>query len=377
MENLLFTATTMAGLEDILSEELKELGATEVKKLKRAVEFKGNINLVYKVNLYSRVALNVLLNLGNFKIYNPNDLYNAIFSIDWPSFFGIQNTFAVKAVVNQNKFINTPLFASLKAKDAIADRFRKKYNKRPNVDKDNADVKIHLYIFRENLSVSINTTGEPLFKRGYKLNAVPSPLNEILAAGIIKYSGWDCKVPFFDPFCGSGTLLIEAAMMAANLPPAFFRKNFSFFNLKFFDKKCWLNLLEEAKQNVNFDLPLIFGSDISSRAIVIADKNISNVGMNDFIKTQVAPFGDFIPNCDNGYLICNPPYGVRTQNENIIELYTNIGNIFRNNFKNWLCYVISSDEEALRAINLFPNKRKTLYNGALECKLYGYEIYNK
>jgi putative N6-adenine-specific DNA methylase len=280
-------------------------------------------------------------------------------------------------VVNKNSFINTPLFASLKAKDAIADKFRNKFNRRPNVDKENADVKIHLYIFKEKLSVSINTTGEPLFKRGYKSNIVSSPLNEILAAGIIKYSGWDGKVPFFDPFCGSGTLLIEAAMIAANLPPSFFRKDFSFMKLSFFEKNKWNNFLDNAKNNINFDLPPIYGSDISPNAIIITDKNIHNIGMQDFITTKVAAFGDYIPNLFNGYLICNPPYGVRTDNRNLIELYNKIGSVFKNNFKDSFCWVISSDEEALKAINLFPNKRKTLYNGALECKLYGYKIYDR
>lgn len=374
-ETLPYIATTLSGLEEILENELQQLGATRTLKLKRAVSFDGSPDMVYLTNLWCRTALQILVNVKSAEIYSPQDLYDCAFSVPWENYFNPSDTFMINAVVNDNHFINNSLFASLKTKDALVDRLRSKFGTRPSVDKENPDIVINVHVSKNIYSISMNSTGVPLFKRGYKIAAVQSPLNEVLAAGMILLSGWDMKTPLFDPFCGSGTILIEAAMIASNLAPGLYRDNFTFFNWKDFDKNKWKELTDDAKSKMSFELPPIFGADISARAIAIAEKNIENAGLSDFITLKKAAFGDFIPPIENGYIITNPPYGIRTDDTNILELYEKIGSNFKHKFKGFSCWIISSDNEAIHKIGLHASTKKQLFNGSLECKLMGYKMY--
>lgn len=371
-----YIATTLAGLEEVLEEELKQLGASETQQLTRAVAFSGTQDLIYKANLWSRTALQVLMNLSTAVINSPDDIYNHIMTIQWDKYFRPYDTFSVAAVVHENQFINNSLFAALKAKDAIVDQLRNKYGARPSVDKDNPTIIVNLHISKNNMSVAINSTGVPLFKRSYKKCAVASPLNEVLAAGIIKLSGWDKTVPLFDPFCGSGTILIEAAMMAANVAPGLYRNNsFAFTKWKSFNKNKWYSLQEDAKKAITYKIPPIYGSDISAKAVDYAKENINSAGFTDFIKVEQVSFGEFTPDIDDGFIISNPPYGVRTDATGLNDLYKLIGDTFKNQFKGFSCWIISSEKEAIDKIGLHACSKRKLFNGPLECKLMGYKMY--
>ena len=400
-ETLPYIATTLAGLEDILETELRALGATQTIKIKRAVAFDGSPDLVYLTNLWCRTALQVLVNLKSDEINSAQDLYDCAYSVAWEDYFRPSDTFMINAVVNDNHFINNSLFASLKTKDAVVDRLRDKFGSRPSVDTENPSIIINVHISRNIYSISLNSTGLPLFKRGYKTMAVQSPLNEVLAAGIISLSKWDMKAPLFDPFCGSGTIIIEAAMMAANLAPGLYRNNFCFFNWVDFNRGKWRAFVDEAKSKMTFEMPEIFGADISARAISIAERNIENAGFSDFITLKKAAFGNFIPfttrletsgsdgdgletsgSSDDGdgrdtrgFIITNPPYGIRTDDTNILELYDKIGSTFKHQLKGCSCWVICSDNEAINKIGLHASSKFKLFNGSLECKLMGYKMY--
>ena len=365
-------AKTMFGLEEILANELKDLGAQNVKIQNRAVSFKGDTGFMYKANLNLRTCLRVLKPIATFQAHNEKELYNNILKIDWEKYLDLKNTFATDATTNSEVFTHSK-YASLLVKDGIADFFRKKYDERPNVDPKNPDITINLHIAKHTCTVSIDSSGESLHKRGYKSNTIIAPMNEVLAAGLILLSGWDKKSNFHDPMCGSGTILIEAALIAYNIPANIFREKFGFETWKDFD----LELFEKIK-DVSLDKEKDFqasitGGDNFQKAVRITRENIENALMFDSIKVKNEDFFD-TKVFENSFVIFNPPYGERIE-LGINEFYEKVGDSLKNNYKNCTVWLISSDLENLKMIGLKPSKKIEVMNGNLRCSFREFKIY--
>ena len=365
-------AKTMYGLEEILAEELKDLGAQNVKIQNRAVSFKGDTGFMYKANLNLRTCLRVLKPIATFQAHNEKELYNNILKIDWEKYLDLKNTFATDATTNSEIFTHSK-YASLLVKDGIADFFRKKYDERPNVDPKDPDITINLHIAKHTCTVSIDSSGESLHKRGYKSNTIIAPMNEVLAAGLILLSGWDQKSNFHDPMCGSGTILIEAALIAYNIPANIFREKFGFETWKDFD----LELFEKIK-DVSLDKEKDFQSSITGgdnfqKAVRITRENIENALMFDNIKVKNEDFFD-TKVFENSFVIFNPPYGERIE-LGINEFYEKVGDSLKNNYKNCTVWLISSDLENLKMIGLKPSKKIEVINGNLRCSFREFKIY--
>jgi putative N6-adenine-specific DNA methylase len=371
-DNFYMLAKTMYGLEEILAEELKDLGAQNVKIQNRAVSFKGDTGFMYKANLNLRTCLRVLKPIATFQAHNEKELYNNILKIDWEKYLDLKNTFATDATTNSEIFTHSK-YASLLVKDGIADFFRKKYDERPNVDPKDPDITINLHIAKHTCTVSIDSSGESLHKRGYKSNTIIAPMNEVLAAGLILLSGWDQKSNFYDPMCGSGTILIEAALIAYNIPANIFREKFGFETWKDFD----LELFEKIK-DVSLDKEKDFQSSITGgdnfqKAVRITRENIENALMFDNIKVKNEDFFD-TKVFENSFVIFNPPYGERIE-LGINEFYEKVGDSLKNNYKNCTVWLISSDLENLKMIGLKPSKKIELMNGNLKCSFREFKIY--
>ena len=371
-DNFYMLAKTMFGLEEILANELKDLGAQNVKIQNRAVSFKGDTGFMYKANLNLRTCLRVLKPIATFQAHNEKELYNNILKIDWEKYLDLKNTFATDATTNSEVFTHSK-YASLLVKDGIADFFRKKYDERPNVDPKNPDITINLHIAKHTCTVSIDSSGESLHKRGYKSNTIIAPINEVLAAGLILLSGWDKKSNFHDPMCGSGTILIEAALIAYNIPANIFREKFGFETWKDFD----LELFEKIK-DVSLDKEKDFqasitGGDNFQKAVRITRENIENALMFDSIKVKNEDFFD-TKVFENSFVIFNPPYGERIE-LGINEFYEKVGDSLKNNYKNCTVWLISSDLENLKMIGLKPSKKIEVMNGNLRCSFREFKIY--
>lgn len=367
-------AKTFRGLEEVLHNELENLGATNLIKGNRMVEFTGNQEMLYKANFHLRTALKILKPIFEFKVKNEDELYKSIQTIDWSNYFDLKNTFSVDSVVFSNNFSHTK-YVALKVKDAIVDQFREKFGKRPYVDADDPDLRINIHISNETCTVSLDSSGDSLHKRGYRIKTNKAPLNEVLAAGMILLSGWDQKSLFIDPMCGSGTLIIEAAMMAHNIPPGLYRKKFGFETWKDFDSDLLEDIYEEESPENKIDINII-GADISEIATRISLENIENAALKRKIDLITKPIEDFIPPRDEiGTIITNPPYGERLKKNEINDFYKSLGDKFKKSFKGYNIWMLSSNFEAIKNIGLHPSKKMTLFNGALECKFLNYEIY--
>lgn len=367
-------AKTLHGLEDILSHELHEIGISQTIKHIRGVSFYGNNIDLFKANFFVRTAICFLKKLFSFDLTNNEELYNGIVAFEWENVFGVEKTFAVEATVN-SKYFNHSQFVALKGKDAIADRFRKVVNRRPDVNVQNPDILINIHINNDKCTVSLNSSGEPLFKRGYRIDQYKAPLNETLAAGMILLSNWDKNELFIDPMCGSGTLLIEAAMISLNIPAGFYRKKYAFQNWNDYNDSEFKNICSNNTRVNNRNLKIL-GSDISKNALDAALKNIRNADLNEYIKLQHKDFLKSGNHQKNGILIFNPPYGKRIESNDIIELYKNIGNQLKRNFAGCSAWIISSNKEAMKFIGLKPEKKYILFNGPLECSFNKYSIFS-
>lgn len=367
-------AKSPAGLEEILAKELEDLGAEQIELLNRAVSFEGDKRLLYAANYRCRTALRILVPVTRFKIETEQDLYTSIKAIRWEDYLGTQNTIAINSTVTTSIFTHSH-FVSLRAKDAIVDRFREKTGERPSVDIDDPDFRINLHIYKDEVDVSFDSSGASLHKRGYHVSNAEAPLNEVLAAGMILLSGWDGQSNFIDPMCGSGTLLIEAAMIAMNLPAGQYRNDYGFMRWKDFDKDLWEDVKNEAledERDFNFR---IIGSDISEYNLRSAAANLKEARLHKDIELKVSPFQRMTPPAGGGIMICNPPYGERIKVEDIVELYQELGNTLKQNYKGYKAWVISSDLRALKMIGLKPMKKYILFNGQLECRYAGFDLY--
>jgi Predicted N6-adenine-specific DNA methylase len=369
-----FTAKTLYGLENVLARELEELGASDIKPVNRAVLFSGSKELLYKVNYCSRIALSVLVPLSGFRIRSKEDLYKKASEMEWSGIMDHDSSFSVAPVVRSEIFDHSG-YPALIVKDAIADYFRGKSGKRPSVSTSDPDVVINLHISNDHADISLDSSVVPLYKRGYRAEQGLAPLNEVLAAGMLMLSGWDGTLPLQDPMCGSGTLLIEAKMIADKVPPGRFRNFFGFTRWKDFDERLFIRVKKESEAQIIKSGTLVTGSDISETAVRQTEANIRKAGLEGEISVEVADFRDVKRASGDGYLVLNPPYGQRLKPDEIENLYSMIGTTFKHHFAGNKAWVITSGKEYLRNIGLKPKQKFTLFNGALECVFAGYELY--
>ena len=368
------TAKTLYGLENIMAEELREIGAADVKPANRAVLFSGNSELLYKVNYCSRYALSVLVSVDDFRITSKDDLYRRALRTDWSSVMDPDSTFSVVPVVNSKLFGHTG-YPGLIVKDAIADHFRNKSGRRPSVNTSDPDVLVNLHISNNDVNLSIDSSVVPLFKRGYRKVQGAAPLNEVLAAGILKLSGWNDSFPLVDPMCGSGTIAIEAGLIAFHIPPGKLRPFFGFSRWKDFDEELFDRVKREADSRITGNSVNISASDISEQAVEQAVENIRSAGLAGKINVELLDFTAAVPKEPGGFLVFNPPYGQRLQPDEIENLYKMIGSVMKHNFPGYRAWIITAGRELLKNVGLKPKSKYTLYNGALECVLAGYELY--
>jgi putative N6-adenine-specific DNA methylase len=366
-------AKTLYGLEDVLAEELKGIGAENVVLGNRMVSFNGNKRLLYKANFQCRTALRILKIVSEFKAYNPDDVYDEVKKIKWDSFFSCDRTFAIDAVVYSENF-NHSKFVAYKTKDAIVDYFKEKYENRPSVSVKNPDFYINIHISQNDCTISLDSSGESLHKRGYRVTQGEAPLNEILAAGMILKTGWCGKSDFVDPFCGSGTLLIEAAMIALNIAPGIYRKEYAFERWLDFDSGLFEEICNDDSSEQTFDFKC-FGSDISPKAIENANVNVKNAGLSKYIDLSVKSFQQYADAPKDGILITNPPYGERISPDDILALYGMIGERLKHVFMGYNAWILSYKDECFENIGLKPKEKIKLMNGELECEYRCYELF--
>lgn len=373
VENMNITLKTFYGLEEVLKEELIELGYSEAKVLNRAVQIKGTWKDVYYLNLHTRCAISVLVEVANFSIKHEDDLYKKCMKIDWTEFFDVNKTFAVKGAIFSDLFKHSQ-FPFLLVKDAIVDTFRNKLGKRPDVHIKVPQVLFDVYINDNNVTISLNSSGVPLFQRGYRQSVGEAPLNEVVAAALVRMSGWDRKSAFVDPFCGSGTILIEAGMLAAGIPSSIERQHYAFKNFANYDAALWEEIYELANKRCQ-SLPCkIVGSDISPDMIMKTKRNLRGVAVGRFIEVEIRSFDETKRPEETGVMVTNPPYGER-MGDNIEEMYESLGNWMKAEMKGYTCWIISASEEGLKSIGLRPERKIKLFNGDLECRFQKYSIY--
>jgi len=364
-------ATTMFGLEKILEKELITLGATDIKLGNRCVYFSGDQELMYKANLQLRTALKILKNISTFTASKETELYRNISRVKWHKIMDSAKTFSVSSTVNSRYFKHSN-YVSLVTKDAIVDQFRKKYNNRPSIDLKNPDINIHIHISDHKCDLALNSSGQSLHKRGYRSKMFAAPMNEVLAAGIILLSNWDKKSLLIDPMCGSGTLLIEAGLIAINRAPNIYRKSFTFQKWKDYDNTLFENLKTKIIKNETEFNGEIQGFDISASAISTARNHVHNMKLNNIVKIEGQDF--FKSNgIENSVIVMNPPYGKRIELKQ--DYYKEIGNTLKQKHINTSAWIISSELSELKKIGLRPSSKIKLFNGALECKLLEYQLY--
>ncbi len=365
----------MQGLEGALAEEIRQLGGKEIKELKRAVEFEGDKRLLYRANLELRTALRVLVHLQDFIAKSPEELYRKIRRVEWQDYMSVDKTFAIDATASSEIFRHSK-YAALKTKDAIADYFRDKTGRRPDVNVEFPHLQVNLHINQDKCSLSIDSSADSLHKRGYRANTLEAPINEVLAAGMILISGWRGDRTFIDPMCGSGTLLIEAALIATNTPPQLHREAFGFMKWRDFDANLWEDVVDKAKAQIKPLTCQILGFDKDMRAVRVSAQNIFSAHLEgQGIKVEKKSFEKLVPPPPPGIVITNPPYDERLKEVEVEAFYKMIGDQLKQEFSGYEAWLISSNKEALKYIGLRPSQKMTLFNGALECKFQKYELY--
>lgn len=366
----------MYGLEEVLAKELRQLGAMDIKPVKRGVSFVGDTGFMYKANLWLRTALRILMPIKEFKVRNEEEIYRKVKEIAWEDYFELDKTIMVNATIFSRQFTHS-LFIAQKVKDAVVDRFRERTGERPSVNTDNPDVRIDIYIHNENVVVSLDSSGHSLHRRGYRKEADVAPINEVLAAGILKLIGWKGMSHFLDPMCGSGTFLIEAAMIAHNIPPGVFREDFAFKNWKSFDSELYTMLFDKSLEKETNFYYSILGFDKDPRVLLKAGRNIKTALMQDQVKIEKADFMDFKSSREiktPGILVFNPPYGIKFE-ANVPELYEGIGNTLKRDFPGFTAWVFTSSKEGLKHVGLKPSLKIPLMNAKLDSWLVRYDLY--
>ncbi len=364
---------TFYGLEDVLADELKELGFPDSTKLNRAVQIEGEWEDVYFLNLHVRCAISVLVELRKFAVKTEKDLYTEAKKINWSSLFNVKKTFAVKGAIHSTLF-NHSQFPFLLIKDAIVDHFRDVKGERPDINVKTPQIVVDLYVRENEGVISINTSGLPLFQRGYRQSTGDAPLNEVVAAALLRMSGWDRKTTLIDPFCGSGTILIEAALLAAGIPSNIERTHYAFKNMANFDSDLWEEIHAKANKVVK-ELPCeLIGGDIDSQMVMKTKRNLRGFPFGRFVEVHNASLDEFPFPEGPAFMITNPPYGERLETD-VEELYGTLGSIMKHRLMGYSCFVISSSEEGFKYLALKPDKKYKLFNGDLECSFRKYSIY--
>ncbi len=369
-----FFASSPRGLEPLLGAELAALGAQGLQEVPGGVAFSGDWRLCYTVNLWSRLASRVLWRVAEFDYAGEDDLYEAARKVDWPGLFAVERTLRVN-VSAQKSPLKSLDFATLRIKDAVCDRFRDSLGSRPSVDRANPQVRVHAFLDARRCALYLDTSGEPLFKRGWRAVAGEAPLRENLAAGIVLLSGWKPEEPLLDPMCGGGTLLVEAAAMARGRAPGANRR-FGFENLKVFDLSLWERVKKDSLKTPNPPKTLqIFGSDNDPRALGDARRNIAAAGVDRWVKLEQSDILERAAPAPAGVMVANPPYGERIgSKEDLALFYPKLGSALKKNFPGWRCHFFTADLRLPKLVRLQPARRVPLYNGALECRLFEIRI---
>lgn len=383
----LMLAKTFKGLEEVLAQELIELGANDVQLERRAVSFRGDKALLYRANFCLRTAIRILVPVKSDRLkvkgerLKPEDqIYEMAKSVDWSRFMTVDNTFVIDATV-YSEFFHNSLFVTYRVKDAIVDYWNEKTGKRPSVHAENPDVRINLHIGNDHVTLSLDSSGESLHKRGYRVATTEAPINEVLAAGMLRMAGWHGLSDFYDPMCGSGTLLIEAALMARNIAPGVFRKEFAFEHWPDFDADLWNDIYNDDSHEREFE-HRIYGSDASFYAIQQATRNVKSAGVQKDVELkqvrleELKDLSSLHPFTPSPLVMMNPPYGERLKsNKEMEDLYGAIGTALKHQFTGATAWIISSNAEAMKRIGLKPSRKYRLLNGELDCQFNQYELF--
>lgn len=368
-------AKTIRGAEETAAAELRALGAANVQTQSCAVKFDGGKEILYKANLWCRTVMRILAPVRDFRVEDKDELYHNVEHVNWSRFMEADGTLAVDAFINNSAFDNS-VFVAQRTKDAIVDQFRRRTGRRPNVDLKNPDVRVNIYIEGSRAILALDSSGEPLFRRGYRTEGGEAPLNEVLAASIIALSEWDGQTLFMDPMCGSGTFVIEAALLARRKAPGLLRRAFGFMRWKDYDGEIFERLCNEA---VDAALPqspaVIIGSDINPESIREASANARRAGVERDIRFECAAFEERTPPPPPGTLIMSPPYDKRVKVEDVEELYRAIGDTLKSKYDGFSAFIFTNNALAAKSVGLHTSRRIPLFNGPLECRLLKYEIY--
>ncbi len=367
-------AKTSVGLEQVLAEEVEKIGGKNIELGNRAVFYNGNLELIYRSNYLLRTALRVLKEIESFRFKNVEQYYLKCKNIDWEKYFSVVQSFVIHSTVINSKDFSNSMFTSMRTKDAIADYFRAKRGKRPNVDTENPEIVINVHIHKDTCAISLDSSGESLHKRGYRIKQGPAPLNEVLAAGMIRLSGWTGNTDFVDPMCGSGTLPIEAAMIAQNIPAGRFRKEYSFENWRDYDRLLW----DKVKHNITKRefTNKIYASDIDGSNLLNAQTNARRALVFNKIEFKKSDFKELELQVQDATIIINPPYGERLHEDNVDELYAMIGERLKHHFAGNSAWIITSAMESVRYIGLKTSSKQELFNGSLRCKFNNYKLFS-
>ena len=366
-----FFASAPRGLEVLLGKELEALSAHDIKAVPGGVAFSGDWATCYRVNYWSRIASRILWRVGAFSYRNEDDLYDAARAVAWPKYFSVQKRIRVN-VTAQKSPLKSLEFATLKVKDAVCDLFRDRLGSRPDVDRAAPDVRIHAFLEEAKGILYLDTSGEALFKRGWRMDIADAPIRENLAAGIVMLSGWKFDQPLLDPMCGGGTLLSEAAAMARGRAPGA-KRTFGFEKLSLFDSKLWERIKNE--RTVQPVEPRLYGSDTDPEALQAARRNLGAAGVERWVKLEQADVLERPAPASAGVLVANPPYGERIGSaDELAAFYPKLGDALKKRFAGWRCFIFTADMRLPKLIRLEPSRRTPLWNGALECRLYEFPI---
>ncbi|GHS90996.1 RNA methyltransferase [Bacteroidia bacterium] len=368
-------AKTLYGLEHVLASELIALGADNLQIGRRMVAFEGDKTLMYKANFHCRTALRILKTIATFSAKSSDEVYEKVKEIPWEQYLDGKKTFAVDAVVHSEVFTHSK-FVAYRTKDAIVDYFTEREVERPSVRINNPDFQFHIHISHRDCTVSIDSSGESLHKRGYRIEETEAPLNEVLAAGMILKTGWTGDSNFVDPMCGSGTLLIEAALIARNIPPGIYREKYAFEEWDDFDEELFREISSDDSGECEFEYK-VYGSDISGKAIAIATRNVKNAGLSKYIELDVKPFQKYEEAPQSpGILVTNPPYGERLNPRDLMALYGMIGERLKHVFTGYTAWILSSNKDGFDKIGLKPLAKEKLVNGSLDCEFRKYDMFS-
>ena len=374
MQEFELIAKTFMGLEQVLAKELTQLGANDVQIGRRMVSFTGDKEMMYRANFQLHTAIRVLKPIAHFKAKSAEDMYEEVKKIDWSKYILSGKTFSVDSVVYSEEFTNSR-FVTYKVKDAIVDQFRERVGTRPNISVSNPDIRLNIHVAEDDATLSLDSSGESLHRRGYRQESVEAPLNEVLAAGMILMTGWTGETDFIDPMCGSGTLPVEAALIARNISPGVFRKEFAFEKWPDFDQELFDMIYNDDSQEREFTHH-IYGYDTDMKAVNTARMNVAAAGLSRDVTIEQLDFKDFVQPKEKSIMVMNPPYGERISTPNLLGTYKMIGERLKHQFIGNEAWILSYREECFRQIGLKPSIKIPVYNGSLECEFRRYQMFD-